>query len=294
MTLTETNTNTNTNRGEIDGTALVLEGGAMRGVFTCGVLDWMMDNSIHFPYVIGVSAGACNGASYISNQKGRARFSNIELLEKYKYAGLKHYLTKKNFMDFDLLFNEFPYTILPFDFDAYANAGKCFEMVTSNCLTGQPEYFEEYTDHHHLLTILRASSSMPFFSPVVDVDGTPMLDGGVCDSIPLARAMSKGYGKAVVVLTRNKGYRKAKSKLKVPSFMLKQYPLMREAINNRNELYNAQLDLVEQLESEGKVIVIRPEAPMTIDRIENDTHKLIHFYDHGYECAADMLGSMVG
>lgn len=289
MILTETFINKNV----VDSTALVLEGGAMRGVFTCGVLDWMMDHNLHFPYVIGVSAGACNGASYISNQKGRARFSNIELLEKYKYAGLKHYLKKRNFLDFDLLFNEFPYSILPFDFDTYTDSGKCFEMVTSNCLTGQAEYFEEYTDHDYLLTILRASSSMPFFSPVVDVAGTPMLDGGVCDSIPVARAIDKGYGKAVVVLTRNKGYRKAKTRLKVPSFILKQYPLMRDAINRRNELYNAQLDLVESLEREGKAIVIRPEARMTIDRIESDTNKLIHFYNHGYDCAATALRDLL-
>lgn len=286
-------TETCTDRSVAEGTALVLEGGAMRGVFTCGVLDWMMDNNVHFPYVIGVSAGACNGASYISNQKGRARYSNIELLEKYKYAGFKHYLKKRNFLDFDLLFNEFPYTILPFDFDTYADSGKRFEMVASNCLTGQAEYFEEYADHDYLLTILRASSSMPFFSPVVNVAGIPMLDGGVCDSIPVARAMSKGYDKAVVVLTRNKGYRKAKTSLKIPSFILKQYPLMREAINRRNELYNAQLDLVDTLESEGKIKVIRPNEPMTIDRIENDTNKLIHFYDHGYECASTVLADLV-
>lgn len=276
-------------RRDVKDIGLVLEGGAMRGVFTCGVLDWMMDNRIHFPYVIGVSAGACNGASYISNQRGRARYSNIELLEEYKYAGIGHYLKKGNVLDFDLLFDDFPNRILPFDFDAYAQSDKCFEMVATNCLTGEAEYFQEYTNHEHLLDILKASSSMPLFSPIVEVDGTPMLDGGVRDSIPVQRAMDKGYERTVVVLTRNKGYRKNSSGLKLPSFIFKKYPKMRQAINERNEMYNAQLDLVDRLEEEGKALVIRPEEPMTINRIEKDTSKLTFFYEHGYECARSVL-----
>lgn len=205
---------------------LVLEGGAMRGVFTCGVLDCFMDNDIRFPYVIGVSAGACNGASYVSNQRGRAKYSNIDLLEKYKYVGIKHYVKKRNIMDFDLLFDDFPNHILPFDFETYAQSGVSFEMVVSNCLTGDAEYMEEYTDHERLLSILRASSSMPFFSPVTYVDEQPMLDGGVCDSIPVRRCMDKGYDKMVIVLTRNKGYRKKSEGPKVPSFLFKKYPKM--------------------------------------------------------------------
>ncbi|NDW08119.1 patatin family protein [Dysgonomonas sp. 520] len=268
---------------------LVLEGGAMRGIFTCGVLDWIMDNNLHFPYTIGVSAGACNGASYISNQRGRARFSNIELYEKYQYAGLKHYLKNRNVMDFDLLFDEFPNKIAPYDYATYASSGKRFEMVVSNCLTGRAEYMEEYESHQRLLDILRASSSMPLFSPITYVDETPMLDGGVCDSIPVERAINQGYEKNVVVLTRNKGYRKKKSGLKMPSFVYKKYPLMRDAVNRRSELYNAQLDLVEKLEDENKIIVVRPIENMTIERIEKDIDKLKFFYDHGYACAESVL-----
>lgn len=273
----------------LDKVGLVLEGGAMRGVFTCGVLDYFMDKGIRFPYVIGVSAGACNGASYVSNQRGRAKYSNIDLLEKYRYVGLKQYLKKRNIMDFDLLFDDFPNRILPFDFETYAEAGVSFEMVVSNCLTGEAEYMEEYNDHERLLSILRASSSMPFFSPVTYVDEQPMLDGGVCDSIPAQRCLDKGYDKMVIVLTRNKGYRKKTEGPKIPSFLFKKYPQMREAINRRNEIYNQQLELVEELESSGKALVIRPAEPMTINRIENDTSVLTHFYNHGYECAAQLL-----
>ncbi|MDH6353834.1 putative patatin/cPLA2 family phospholipase [Dysgonomonas sp. PH5-45] len=268
---------------------LVLEGGAMRGVFTCGVLDWMMDNGLHFPYVVGVSAGACNGASYISGQRGRAKYSNIDLFEKYRYVGLKYYVRSRNILDFDLLFDDFPNKIIPFDFEAYRHSGKRFESVVSNCLTGRAEYMEEYGNDKRLLDILKASSSMPVFSPIAYVDNTPMLDGGVCDSIPLERAIAQGYGKNVVVLTRNKSYRKKKTVLKMPSFLYKDYPLMREAVNNRNEIYNAQLDLIDRLEEEGQITVVRPIAPMTIDRLEKDVNKLTYFYDHGYECAEQML-----
>lgn len=271
---------------ETSDVALVLEGGAMRGIFTCGVLDLFMDKNVKFPYVIGVSAGACNGASYISNQRGRAKFSNIELLEKYKYAGFKHYLRKGNFMDFDLLFDEFPNKLLPFDFSFYSRTKTRFEIVVSNCNTGKAEYMEEYYNHERLLDILRASSSMPFFSPITFVDDVPMLDGGVCDSVPVKRAIEMGFKKMVVVLTRNKDYRKKPTGVKLPSFMFRKYPEMRKAINNRNLIYNEQLELVEQLEKEGRVVVIRPVEPMTINRIEKNMKTLTYFYNHGYDCAA--------
>lgn len=270
-------------------TGLVLEGGALRGVFTCGALDWMMDNNIYFPYVVGVSAGACNGASFISRQRGRARYSNIELLDQYKYVGLKHFVRKGNIFDFNLLFHEFPHKILPFDFETYEKTDTCFEMVVSNCLTGEAEYKEEYHDHDRLLEILKASCSMPFLSPIKTLDGTPMLDGGVCDSIPIERALTKGYAKQVIIVTRNKGYRKSVDHLKLPSIFFRKYPKMRDAINNRCYVYNRQLDLVDQLEDAGKAIVIRPIETMTIGRLETDVNVLTHFYNHGYFCAQEIL-----
>lgn len=127
-------------------TGLVLEGGGMRGVFTCGVLDYLMDHDIRFPYTIGVSAGACNGLSYMSRQRGRAKYSNIDLLEKYHYIGLKYLLKKRNILDFDLLFTEFPEHILPYDYQAYFDSPERYVMVTTNCLTGEADYFEEKKD----------------------------------------------------------------------------------------------------------------------------------------------------
>lgn len=263
---------------------LVLEGGGMRGVFTCGVLDYFMDNNIAFPYVIGVSAGACNGLSYMSKQRGRAKYSNIDLLAKYKYIGLKHYIKKGNIMDFDLLFHEFPDNIIPYDYKTYFTSPFRFEMVTSDCLTGKAVYFEEKSDKSRVIDIVKASSSLPIMCPIAYVDNMPMLDGGICDSIPVARAQNQGFKKNVVILTRNEGYRKEGKDIKVPSFIYRKYPAMREALSNRNSLYNSQLELIEQLEAEGSVFVIRPQNPILVDRIEKDINKLTALYEEGYEC----------
>ena len=270
-------------------TALVLEGGGMRGVFTCGVLDCFMDHQIRFPYTIGVSAGACNGLSYMSRQRCRAKYSNIDLLDKYNYIGLRHLLRKRNIMDFDLLFTEFPEHILPYDYDAYFSSPERYEMVTTNCLTGEANYFEEKSDKKRLIDIVRASSSLPFVCPITYVDEIPMLDGGIVDSIPLQRAMDEGYASYVVVLTRNKGYRKETKDIRVPSFIYRKYPRIREALNNRSLCYNKQLEMVEALEKEGRVQVIRPLEPVTVDRIERNVNKLTTFYEEGYRCAEAFL-----
>ncbi len=266
---------------------LVLEGGGMRGVFTCGVLDNFMDRGIRFPYTIGVSAGACNGLSYMSGQRGRAKYSNIDLLEKYNYIGLKYLLKKRNIMDFDLLFQEFPEHILPYDYEAYFNCPERYVMVTTNCLTGEANYFEEKHSKERVIHIVRASSSLPFVCPIAYIDGIPMLDGGIVDSIPLMRARQDGYTRNVVVLTRNRGYRKDIQGTKVPPFIYRQYPRLRAAINMRSRVYNEQLDLVERMEDAGEITVIRPQKPVTVDRIERDIRKLTELYEEGYACAAE-------
>lgn len=270
-------------------TGLVLEGGGMRGVFTCGVLDYFMDKKIRFPYTIGVSAGACNGLSYMSGQRGRAKFSNIDLLEQYDYIGVKYLFKKRNIMDFDLLFGEFPEHILPYDYDAYFSSPGRYVMVTTNCRTGRANYFEEKKDKKRIIDIVRASSSLPYVCPITYVDDIPMLDGGIVDSIPLLRSMEDGNEKNVVVLTRNRGYRKTSKDMKIPHFIYKKYPRLRVALSNRCKAYNQQLEMVERLEDEGKIHVIRPEKPVVVDRIEKDVNKLRDFYQEGYECAKKMF-----
>ena len=268
--------------------ALILEGGGMRGVFTCGVLDNLMDRGIRFPYTVGVSAGACNGLSYMSGQRGRAKYSNIDLLNKYHYIGLKYLLTKRNIMDFDLLFHEFPERIIPYDYPAYANRMERYEMVTTSCLTGEARYYDEKHDPKRIIDIVKASSSLPFVCPIAYVDGEPMLDGGIADSIPLERAHKLGYDNNVVVLTRNKGYRKPQKPTFIPPLFYSHYPALREAIRRRNELYNRQIAMVEQLEAEGRLTVLRPEKPVAVDRMERDVNKLTALYDEGYQVAASL------
>lgn len=265
---------------------LILEGGGMRGVFTCGVLDNLMDRGIRFPYTIGVSAGACNGLSYMSEQRGRGKFSNIDLLEKYRYIGLKQLMFKGNIMDFDLLFHKFPEEIIPYHYDKFAACKERFEMVTTSCRTGRACYYDEKMDPVRIIDIVKASSSLPFVSPISYVDGEPMLDGGIADSIPLLRARELGFDNNLVVLTRNKGYRKPQKPTTVPWFFYRKYPLLREAIRRRNTLYNEQIDLVERLEDKSELVVIRPQKPITVDRIERNTRKLLDLYNEGYECAA--------
>lgn len=265
---------------------LILEGGGMRGIFTCGVLDNLMERGIRFPYSIGVSAGACNGLSYMSGQKGRAKYSNIDLLDKYHYIGIKQLITKGNIIDFDLLFDTFPNKIIPYDYDAYARCTEKYEMVTTDCITGEACYFEEKDNAHRIIDIVRASSSLPFVCPIAYVDNRPMLDGGIADSIPLLRARQLGYINNVVVLTRNKGYRKPARPTTVPFFMYRKYPALRKAIQGRNALYNRQMDMIETMEDRGEISVIRPIQPIVVDRMERNTAKLLDLYNQGYDLAA--------
>ena len=270
-------------------TGLVLEGGGLRGVFTCGVLDCFMDYGIRFPFAVGVSAGACNGLSYMSGQRGRAKSSNIDLMDKHHYIGLKYLLTQRNIMDFKLLFEDFPERIIPYDYDAYFSNPARFVMLTTNCLTGKAEYFEEKSSSKRVMDIVRASSSLPFVSPITYVDGVPMLDGGIVDSIPVRYALSQGYERLVVILTRNKGYRKQNSEMRAAKVFYRKYPNLQKALSQRNAVYNQTMDLIERLEDEGRITVIRPIRPVEVGRMEKDTAKLTMLYQEGYDIARSLI-----
>ena len=267
-------------------TGLVLEGGGMRGVFTSGVLDAFMKHGVYFRYVVAVSAGACNGMSYISRQPRRARLSNIDFLTQYGYIGWRHLLRQGCIFDQELLYDKFPNEYLPFDFDTFFQWSATFEMVTTNCLTGQAEYLTESKDRQRSLDIVRASSSLPYVSKIVRVDGIPMLDGGIVDSIPVMRAIETGHPQNVVILTRNKGYRSKERDRKIPPFVYKKYPRLRVALSHRVAAYNEQLELVERLEELGKVVCIRPQRPMEVGRMEKDIGRLERLYQEGF-----MLGN---
>lgn len=271
-------------------TGLVLEGGGLRGVFTCGVLDCFMDYGIRFPFTVGVSAGACNGLSYMSGQRGRAKASNIDLMDEHHYIGFRYLLTQRCIMDFKLLFEDFPERIIPYDYDSYFSNPDRFVMVTTNCLTGRAEYFEEKSSSKRVMDIVRASSSLPFVSPITYVDGVPMLDGGIADSIPVEYALHQGYEKLVVVLTRNKGYRKKPSSMRAARLFYRKYPDLQKALSERNTVYNRTMDLIDHLEEEGRVTVIRPLRPIDVGRMEKDTSKLTALYQEGYDIARNLIG----
>ena len=273
-------------------TALILEGGGLRGVFTCGVLDCFMDHDIHFPAIVGVSAGACNGLSYMSGQRGRAKSSNIDLMDKHHYVGFRYLLTQGCIMDYKLLFEDFPEKIIPYDYEAYFANTDRFVMVTTNCLTGKAEYLEEKSDSKRVMDIVRASSSLPYVTKITYVDGVPMLDGGIADPIPLEYARSQGYEKMVIILTRNKGYRKDEKQFPLPKIIYRKYPELRKTLAARNTQYNRTMEMIERLEDEGLMTVIRPVHPIEVDRMEKDTDKLRALYQEGYELAESLLAGL--
>ncbi len=273
--------------------ALVLEGGGTRGVFTAGVLDYLLEKQVKLPYVIGVSAGACNAIDYVSEQIGRTKDCTIIQDKNKRFIGTKDALKKGYLFDMDRLFDEYPNRLFPFDFDTYFASDIQCEVVVTNCLTGEAMYLSEKQDKERLLTICRASSSIPLISPVVDVDGIPCVDGGVADSVPLIHSMKLGHQKNVVVLTRNKGYRKkapGKSRL-LYTAALKKYPNLLNALLNRYRNYNRVMELIEKWEEEGHIFVIRPEVE-PVSRTEQNVEKLTEFYDHGYQLMEQRLGEL--
>ena len=275
-------------------TGLVLEGGGMRGVFTSGVLDTFMKYDVNFSYIVAVSAGACNGLSYVSRQPRRARMSNIDMLVKYDYIGLRHLVTQGCIFDPELLYDRFPNELVPYDYDTYFSSQSTFEMVVTNCNTGRAEYLTEKSgDRQRLLDICRASSSLPYVSKVIDVDGLPYLDGGIVDSIPVQRAIDMGHERNVLVLTRNRGYRNTSRDRKIPRFIYKKYPRLRVALSRRIAEYNRQLEMVEDMEDRGIVDVIRPQRPMDVGRMEKDEKKLEALYEEGFVLGEQFCQSKV-
>ncbi|MGL5682207.1 MAG: patatin-like phospholipase family protein [Marinifilaceae bacterium] len=277
----------------INNWGLVLEGGGMRGAFTAGVLDYMMEKEIYFPYTIGVSAGSSNGVSYASRQKGRSFHSNVKLHGIRPFIGLKPLIKGKGIIDLDFLFYEYPERYYPFDYETYFNSPGRFVIVTSDCASGLAEYHEERKDKKRLVDLLRASCSLPFVCPVAMVDGRPQVDGGVCDAIPYEKAFSEGYEKLVIVLTRNKGYRKSEKPVHLLPFIYKEYPKLLEKLKDRAVRYNKKLEEIEKLEEEGKVIVIRPVKPIEVSRTEKDPNKLEALYNEGYKEAQRALESFI-
>lgn len=266
-------------------TGLVLEGGGMRGMYTVGVLDRFLNADIAFDYVIGVSAGACNGVSYVAQQKGRNyRINTRHVLDK-RYISLSNLVHERSLFGMNFLFKTVPDELDPFDYEAFLNSPTEFVVGVTDVNLGRPDYFTKEAINHDS-TALCASSSIPCFSPMVPFRGKLYLDGGTSDPIPFKKALADGCDRLVVVLTRDRAYRKPPEKLRpLYRMMYRSYPALIELLDRRYLIYNRTLEDLHALEGEGRAIVIAPEHPLEIGRFEKDPHRLSAAAQLGYHDA---------
>lgn len=262
---------------------LVLEGGGMRGIYTVGVLDCLMEENFRADYVIGVSAGACNGVSYVSHQKGRAYRTNTQYIGDSRYLSLGNFFKTKSLFGMDFLFDKIPNELIPFDYNTFLNDPCEFVLGVTDVLTGSPKYFSK-KDFDKKNTLLRASSSIPVFAPIVTYKNEHFLDGGTTDSIPVKKALEDGCDKVIVVLTRERSYQKQPEKFRsVYSRIYKSYPKMVEALDNRHLQYNDTLSYLKELEKAGKALVIAPDSPLPIGRFEKNPDQLKKVWKMGFD-----------
>lgn len=269
-------------------TALVLEGGAMRGLYTAGVLDVLLDNHIEVDAVYATSAGVLFGVNYISKQRGRTIRYNKKYAADPRYMGIKSLLTTGNIINKDFAYYEIPFKLDVFDQTAFSESKTQLFATVTNVATGAVEY-RRVNNVLQQMELLRATSAMPFVSEMVALDGQLYLDGGLSDSIPLKQCIADGYRKIVVVLTRCAGYRKQKQNPFPAKIFYKKYPELIKTINMRYAMYNRQMDFVEQLEQEGKIVVVRPSEYVKIARIEKNAIRLQAMYDLGIKDAQRQL-----
>ncbi|MCM3030629.1 MULTISPECIES: patatin family protein [unclassified Niallia] len=270
---------------------LVLEGGGMRGVYTAGALECFLEHNVYFPYVIGVSAGASYGASYMSQQAGRNKKVSLDYVTDPRYMSWRNFRQTGQFFGMDFIYNQIPNTMVPFDYEAFYGNEAEFKIGATDIQTGESVFYGKQDYKEELLKALEASSSLPFLAPVVDFKGRKLLDGGISDPIPLKRAQEDGFKRNVVILTRNLGYRKSKSRFAF--FVRRKYPQfkgLQQAMEARYKLYNETLEYVEQEEKKGNIMVVRPQEKLVVGRMERNPQKLENLYMQGYRDAKAALG----
>ncbi|MBR5875524.1 MAG: patatin family protein [Akkermansia sp.] len=269
---------------------LVLEGGAMRGMFTAGVMDVMLEKGITFDGAIGVSAGAAFGVNYKSGQIGRVIRYNTRFCNDKRYCGLWSLLKSGDIYNTEFCYRVVPTQYDPFDFDSYDKNPMEFHLVCTDVETGKPVYHPYGGRQDHGFDWIRASASMPLVSHMVEIDGQKMLDGGISDPIPLKYFETLGYERNVLILTQPREYRKKKSSaLPLIKLMYRKYPHLVEAMAKRHEVYNATMDYIDEQEATGKILVLRPETPLPVSRVEKDPNKLRIAYEIGRKAAASKL-----
>ena len=269
-------------------TGLVLEGGAMRGIYTAGVLDIFNENKIKVDGVIGVSAGCVHGVNYISEQNGRSIRYTLKSRNDKRYMSVKSLLKTGNMVETDFCYHEIPEKLDPFDNNTYMKSGIDFYTVSSNVETGRAEYLK-CKDVFKQIDLIRASASMPFVSQIVETGGFKLLDGGICDSVPVKKFMEMGYDRIVVILTKPIGYIPKPNNAFLSKKMYGKYPEFVDALITRHLRYVENLNYVNKLEEEGKIMVIRPSRTVNISRTEKNLARIWEMYELGRENAEERL-----
>lgn len=270
--------------------SLILEGGTFRPIFSAGVMDALLDNNIIFPYCIGVSAGITNGFSYLSKQKRR----NLDILEAYRndkrYLGFNNFFKSKSLFGLDFVFDEIPNKLNQFDMDTFLNYDGTALVGVTNAITGKTEYLDAKTIDEKC-TMLRATCAIPIFFPPIQINNNYYFDGGICDPIPIKKAVEDGNEKHLIILTRPKGYIKKfnKQNVIVSKIFRKKYPNLNSAFLNRHILYNDLVKYCEKLEEDGKAIILRPTEEQAIESFEKDINKLRKGYYDGYNLAKEKI-----
>lgn len=272
-------------------TGLVLEGGALRAIFSSGVCDALLDGNVMTDYVIGVSAGIAYGVSYVSRQPRR----NLEVVTRYapdkRYMGMNNLVDKSNRSYFGLKFayDTIPNELIPFDYNTFAAYPGEVEAVVTNLNTGKADYLPVPRQDHESL-LLQATCAMPLLFPIYRINGQPYLDGGAADSIPWQRALDQGCERVVVVLTRPREYRrKPDQMIRLIRKQYQEYPKFVQTMETRAQRYNENREQLFELEREGKVLVIAPQSTLGVGRIERDTEKLRLLWAEGYQMTVELM-----
>ena len=275
---------------------IILEGGAMRSIYTAGIMDFYLEKKIDIPNVIAVSAGAYAGMNYVSGQKGRIIDSVVEPLRHEKMLGLSVWLRTGDFFNMDLLFDRIPRYECPFDFEAFQNSGKKFITSVINCNTGEPRYYDKFKDFDEYLNVIRVGNSLPLLAKVGHIDGEPYMDGGMVDAIPVSKALEEGWDKIIVVFTREATYRKKQTgdiyNSKIVKVLYHKYKGLLKAIDVRPQVYNDSIEKLNELEKAGKAFIYRPEG-IKLENRESDPDVLTNYYKVGFDYAASRYDELM-
>ena len=273
---------------DLTGAALILEGGGLRGNYTAGVLRFFMDKGLYFPYVLGVSIGACNGSNYVSRQPERNRIVNTRFVRDRRFSSYRRLLAGGGLFGMKFIFGTIPLQLVPFDFEEFFGNNQQHITTVTDCATGRALYYQkDDLDAGAFLQILQAGCSLPLLQKPVRFNGRMLMDGGIADPIPIEKSRRDGNTRHVVILTQPEGYRKTASPLtRLIRYRYKHFPGLCRAMTDRHRRYNQTLRQLENLEGREAVFTIRPAAPLAVSRAERNKEKLYAVYDQGYNDAA--------